>query len=363
VEINTAFWSGKRVFITGHTGFKGSWLALWLKSLGAEVTGFALAPSTFPSLYDALNLNSKITSVIGDICDAKHLESEMRNARPEIVLHLAAQSLVRLSYDDPVGTFTTNAIGTVNVLEAMRKSAGVRVGVIVSSDKCYENQEWSWGYRESDPLGGHDPYSASKALTEIITSSYRRSFLAPAGIAIGSGRAGNVIGGGDWCLDRLVPDLIRGYSAGMEPNIRHPHSVRPWQHVLEPLSGYLILAERLWSDPVRYAGAWNFGPSPQDTRTVGELAERFSLIWGGNSTWTAIPQVNAPHEATLLRLDNSKALNLLNWSPTWNFDIAVKRTAEWYRDFYRDQTEETAVRLTLMDIARFAGEGSSDVVS
>ena len=259
-NVDPGFWAGKRVFLTGHTGFKGSWLSLWLQTMGAKVTGFALAPPTSPSLFEAARVADGMTSIIGDIRDAAALKDALVAADSEIVLHMAAQPLVRASYDDPVGTYATNVMGTVHLLEAVRAAASVRACVVVTTDKCYENREWAWGYREDEPMGGFDPYSNSKGCSELVTSAYRRSFFQHSGIALGSARAGNVIGGGDWAADRLVPDILRAFEQNKPVVIRNPNATRPWQHVLEPLSGYLVLAERLYNDGQAFAEGWNFGP-------------------------------------------------------------------------------------------------------
>ena len=352
--MNPEFWAGKRVFLTGHTGFKGSWLALWLTQLGAEVVGFALPPATSPSLAEALALDRHIFgSRHGDINDRGALESAVRQAAPEIVLHLAAQALVRPSYETPVETFSTNIMGTVHLLEAVRRTPSVRAVVLVSSDKCYENQEWAWGYREDDPLGGHDPYSASKGAMEIVSAAYRRSFLAERGVGVATARAGNVIGGGDWSVDRIVPDLARAFSSGATAVIRRPRAVRPWQHVLEPLAGYLLLAERLWQEPARFASAWNFGPDSRDTRTVRDLTTLFAAAWGDRGRWACDEEQASLHEATTLRLDSSRARAELSWRPHWTFEQAVAGTAAWYLSFYRDPRPAAVLQETVTMIHRY----------
>lgn len=323
-------WRGCRVFLTGHTGFKGSWLALWLHRLGAEVTGFALPPPTNPSLFEHARVGELVTHVEGDVRDLAAVEAAMRAAQPEVVFHLAAQPLVRLSYEQPVETYATNVMGTVHVLEAARRVGGVAAFVCITTDKCYENREWVWPYRESDPMGGHDPYSSSKGAAELVVAAYRRSFCAEAAIALASVRAGNVIGGGDWALDRLVPDLVRAFERGEAPAIRSPHAVRPWQHVLEALGGYLMIAERLLGGEPGYADAWNFGPSDDDARPVGWIVERMRAAWGGGAAdavaWTGA----IPHEAGLLRLDTSRARSVLSWRPRLPLSEALDWIVDWH---------------------------------
>jgi CDP-glucose 4,6-dehydratase len=329
----TSFWRGRRVFLTGHTGFKGAWLALWLTELGAEVTGFALPPETKPSLFELGRVSEGVNHFEGDIRDLDALIKAMRAAQPEIVLHLAAQALVRRSYDEPVETYATNVMGTVHLLEAVRQVGGVRSVVCVTSDKCYENRDWVRSYRESDAMGGFDPYSSSKGCSELVASAYRRSYfhpddLAGHGVAVATARAGNVIGGGDWAKDRLIPDLLQAFSVGERPLIRFPDAIRPWQHVLEPLSGYLMLAERLWRGDVRFADSWNFGPSDADARPVRWIADRMAGLWGASASWirTSEPQ---PHEATYLKLDCSKAADILGWRPTWDIEVALQNIVAW----------------------------------
>jgi CDP-glucose 4,6-dehydratase len=328
--VNPDFWAGKRVFLTGHTGFKGSWLSLWLQSMGAEVTGFALAPPTRPSLFDVARVADAMTSIIGDIRDAAVLQDALITADPEIVVHMAAQPLVRTSYDDPVGTFATNVMGTVHLLEAVRRAPSVRGCVVVTTDKCYENREWAWGYREDEAMGGYDPYSNSKGCAELVVSAYRRSFLAAQGIALASGRAGNVIGGGDWATDRLVPDILRAVEDGAPVMIRNPLAIRPWQHVLEPLSGYLVLAEALYHDSANAADAWNFGPRDDDARPVQWIVERMCEAWGEGATWTRDESVQ-PHEAHYLKLDISKARAGLHWQPRWTLAETLDSIVAWHR--------------------------------
>jgi CDP-glucose 4,6-dehydratase len=335
VEMNPGFWRNKSVFVTGHTGFKGSWLSLWLSSAGAQVHGYSLPPPTDPSLFAVAGLQDVVTShIVGDIRDMERLEHAMTAARPDIVLHLAAQPLVRYSYVEPVETYSVNVIGTVNVLEAVRKCSGVRAVINVTTDKCYDNKEWIWAYRESEPLGGNDPYSSSKACSEIITAAYRNSFLQQAGVAIATGRAGNVIGGGDWALDRLLPDFFRAVASGRTLEVRFPESTRPWQHVLEPLSGYLLLAERLWIDAARYATGWNFGPSDDDAWTVRRILDRLTSRIPGTA-WRKVDGEHV-HEAGYLKLDSSRARAELGWAPRWTLERALDMTIEWHEAWSRD---------------------------
>ena len=329
------FWQKRKVFLTGHTGFKGSWLSLWLEQLGAVTRGFALAPLTEPSLFAAANVARGIESIEGNICDLRALQSAVHSFQPEVVLHLAAQPLVRASYQDPVGTYAANVLGTANLLEAVRGCDSVRAVVIITTDKCYENKEWLWAYRENDRLGGHDPYSSSKACAELVVASYRNSFFAPEryaqhGVALASARAGNVIGGGDWAQDRLIPDIMRGLARGETVRIRNPRAVRPWQHVLEPLRGYLSLAQRLVQDGPLYGEAWNFGPEYSDARPVQWIVEHLAANWGADACW----QVDAdehPHEAQMLKLDWTKAAERLGWHPALPLEQALQITADWYR--------------------------------
>ena len=340
MDIN--FWKSRKVFVTGHTGFKGSWLALWLLSIGAEVCGYALDPPTEPSLYRLLGMDGQLKSVRGDIRDLAALETAMRDFQPEVVIHMAAQSLVRLSYQNPVETYATNVLGTVHVLDVVRRTPSVRAVVIVTSDKCYENKEWHWPYREHEAMGGHDPYSSSKGCAELVTAAYRNSFFLNEGeVAVASARAGNVIGGGDWALDRLVPDIMRAWGSGEAVAVRNPDAVRPWQHVLEPLSGYLLLAERLLVEGQAFAEGWNFGPADSEARSVKELVSGLAKLWGDNASWRVIKPEKVQHEAHLLRLDSSKARAELGWSPRWNFDETIAHTVEWYKRFYSDERMQT----------------------
>jgi CDP-glucose 4,6-dehydratase len=329
------FWQGKRVFITGHTGFKGSWLCIWLEANGAKVTGYALPPPTTPNHFDLANAGRGISSIEGDVRDYSKLAAAIAEQRPEIVLHLAAQSVVRASYTDPRETYEVNVMGTVNVLEAVRHVGGVKAVVNVTTDKVYENKEWHWGYREPDMLGGHDPYSNSKACSELVTNAFRDSFFPPSkfaehGVAVASARAGNVIGGGDWTQDQLVPDVIRAFGRGESVRLRNPGATRPWQFVLEPLKGYLMLAERLYQDGMRFAGGWNFGPADVDAKPVRFLVEVLAKQWGGGAAWTQ-DAGNHPHEAGFLKLDSSKAHAELGWEPRLHVETALEWLVEWYK--------------------------------
>lgn len=362
--VDPNFWSGRRVLITGHTGFKGGWLALWLQSLGAEVSGFALAPPAGPNLFEAARVDAGMAaSTLGDVRDPGAVTACLTAAKPEIVLHLAAQPLVRLSYDEPVETYAVNVMGTVHLLDAVRRTPSVRAVVIVTSDKCYENREWLWGYRESEAMGGHDPYSSSKGCAELVTSAWRRSFFPPErygehGVAVASARAGNVIGGGDWAANRLVPDAIRAFLAGEELVLRNPQAVRPWQHVLEPLSGYLRLAERLCRDGVAVADGWNFGPNSDSEQTVGTVVERLAALWGPDARWRIDSDGTHPHEAGLLALDSAKARNRLGWAPRWSLDRALDASAGWFRDWHAGADMRT---VTLNHIEIYAESGASAV--
>lgn len=330
--VDASFWRHKRVFVTGHTGFKGSWLSIWLNSMGATVTGLSLDPSTTPSLFVEAGVGELVTSVIGDIRDVDAVRRTVAEAEPEIVLHLAAQPLVRASYVDPVETFSTNVMGTVSVLEASRACPSVRAVVNVTTDKCYENREWPWGYRENEPMGGHDPYSASKGCSELVTSAYQRSFFDTGDAVLASARAGNVIGGGDWAPDRLLPDILLAFADGRPVIIRNPHSTRPWQHVLEPLSGYLTLAQRLHEDGREYAEGWNFGPADADTRPVAWVVSELARQWGADARWETDDN-EQPHEANFLKLDISKARLRLGWAPRWGLAEALDKTVDWYREW------------------------------
>ena len=333
------FWCNKRVFITGHTGFKGSWLALWLQKLGANIIGYALDPPTTPNLFTVAGVADKMTSMISDIRHLTTLQQALQATQPEIVLHLAAQPLVRLSYQQPVDTYTTNILGTLNLLEAIRSTPSVRVMVNVTSDKCYENREWLWGYRENEALGGSDPYSSSKACSELITTAYRRSFFTTGVVALASARAGNVIGGGDWAEDRLVPDILRALEQHQPLIVRYPQAVRPWQHVLEPLAGYLRLAECLYEKGQEFACAWNFGPDEQDSQTVSVLLNYFSQQ-SPDFIWHADTQAQ-PHEASLLKLDSSQARQYLGWQPRWHISQALHKTWAWHQAWQNKENMQT----------------------
>ncbi len=337
--MEASFWRGRRVFLTGHTGFKGSWLSLWLQHLGAELTGFALEPPTTPSLFEVAHVAQGMNSIIGDIRDAESLSNAMRQARPEVVIHMAAQPLVRYSYAHPVETYATNVMGTVHLLEAVRAVDTVRAVVVVTSDKCYENREWVWGYRESEPMGGFDPYSSSKGCAELVTSAYRNSYFDSAkysehGVALATVRAGNVIGGGDWAQDRLIPDIMRAIENRAPVQIRSPHAVRPWQHVLEPLDGYLILAEFLVRQGSVFAEGWNFGPADDDARPVQWIVERLVSFWGDGANWE-LDAAPRPHEASYLKLDCSKAHTRLDWQPRWRLESALQRIVEWHQAYFQ----------------------------
>ena len=351
-----AFYAGKRVFLTGHTGFKGGWLSLWLQSMGAEVHGYALNPPTDPNVFTVARIGEGMaSSVIADIRDADNLRKAMQVARPEIIFHLAAQSLVRNSYTQPIETYAVNVMGAVHLLEAVLATPGVRAVVNVTTDKCYENREWVWGYRESEPMGGFDPYSSSKGCSELVTTAYRRSFFEQAGIALASARAGNVIGGGDWAADRLIPDFLRAIDAGEVLKIRSPQAIRPWQHVLEPLSGYLALAERLYMDGAGFAEAWNFGPSDEDVRSVRWIVERLAEI-RKDVCWECddVPQ---PHEAHYLKLDSSKARIQLGWHPRWRLGTALDKTLEWHEAWRGGQDMHS---VTLSQVAEYQSAGQDD---
>ncbi len=349
--MNADFWSGKRVFLTGHTGFKGSWLSLWLQSLGSEVTGYALTPPTFPSLYAVADVAQGMTSIIANILDLPKLQETMQAARPDIVIHMAAQALVRQSYAQPVETYATNVMGTVHVLESVRNTPSVKAVLVVTTDKCYENKEEMYrAYHEHEPLGGHDPYSSSKACAELVTAAYRKSFLEQQGIAVATARAGNVIGGGDWAAGRLVPDILKAFEQNAFVQIRNPNATRPWQHVLEPLSGYLLLAEHLFAQGPAYAEAWNFGPNEEDARPVKWLVDQLALTWGNGAAWLQDPDQH-PHEANYLKIDISKAKARLGWTPSWSQQTAIQNITQWHRAWLG---QEDMKKLCLYQILQYS---------
>lgn len=331
-DINANFWRGKKVFLTGHTGFKGSWMSLWLQYLEAKVSGYSLSPSTSPSLFTEAHVEEGMVSTIGDVRDYKSLYDAIAKAEPEILIHMAAQPLVRQSYVDPVGTYETNVMGTVHILEAARSIKSIKAIVNVTTDKCYENKEWIWGYREDEPLGGRDPYSNSKACSELVTSAYRQSFLNELGVAVATARAGNVIGGGDWAKERLIPDILDAYEKGLPLVVRNPNAIRPWQHVLDPLQGYLLLAESLVKHGASFAGAWNFGPNTQVSKSVSWIADELSSLWGSPTKWILDSSVQ-PHEAKYLKLDSSKAVERLCWKPKLELGEALSWIIEWTNEY------------------------------
>ncbi|WP_330502767.1 CDP-glucose 4,6-dehydratase [Peribacillus frigoritolerans] len=368
--VDTNFWKGKKVFITGHTGFKGAWLCLWLHALGAEITGYALKPPTSPSLYDLCRIDELINSNIADIRDLSKLRTALVRAKPDIVIHLAAQPIVRLSYLEPVKTYEVNVLGTVNILESIRYAVNmgipIKTFINVTSDKCYENKEWAWGYRENDPLGGYDPYSNSKACSELITSAYRNSFFnlkksQQQGVSISSARAGNVIGGGDWTTDRLIPDCVRALLSSQTLEIRNTNAIRPWQHVLEPLSGYLILAQKMHESNCHFAESWNFGPDYQDERTVGWLVHLLVKKWGNEILIKHI-QEKKIHEAHILKLDCSKSKAELGWYPKWNLETALDKVIEWTKA-YQAGSDVKEVCLSQIDEYSNSKKGEKDEYS
>lgn len=354
-RVRPDFWAGRRVLVTGHTGFKGSWLSLWLQTMGADVSGLALPPATQPALFEAAGVAAGMRSELGDIRDLERVRQVVAEAPPEVVIHMAAQPLVRASYDDPVGTYATNVMGTVNVLEAVRAVPGVRAVVSVTTDKCYENREWPWGYRETEAMGGHDPYSSSKGCAELVTAAYRTSFFHSDDVAaLASARAGNVIGGGDWADDRLVPDILRAFERGEPVRIRNPLSTRPWQHVLEPLSGYLVLAQALVEQGRSFAEGWNFGPRDEDARPVEWIVDRMTGRWAGARAWERDEGFH-PHEAGWLKLDISKAGQRLGWRPRWSLEEALDRIVGWHRCYLGDNDVREAC---LRDIADYQADAS-----
>jgi len=334
-KVDTSFWKGKKVYLTGHTGFKGSWLSLWLQNMGALVKGYSLEANTKPALFTIANVAEEMESEIGDIRDLEQLTKSMVSFKPDILIHMAAQPLVRLSYKEPVDTYTTNVIGTVNVLEAARKCTNLKAIVSVTTDKCYENKERERGYRENEPMGGHDPYSSSKGCAELVTSAYRRSFFSSENTgSLASARAGNVIGGGDWAEDRLIPDILRAFEKSEPVIIRNPLSTRPWQHVLEPLSGYLVLAQELVLNGDEFAEGWNFGPKDEDCKPVSWILDQMVTSWGNNASWS-IDKNNNPHEAGFLKLDCSKASNRLKWNPKWNLQETLEMIVNWHQNYLK----------------------------
>jgi len=337
MTIDKEFWYKRKVLLTGHTGFKGSWLSLLMHDLGCEIYGYALDPPTNPSFYEEAHIDQLVNSRIADIRNYGQLLTWLQDVSPEIIIHMAAQPLVRESYDDPVGTYDINVMGTVNLLEAARHTPGIKAIVNVTTDKCYENKEWHWGYRENEPMGGYDPYSSSKGCSELVTSAFRHSFFNPKeyqvhGVAVASARAGNVIGGGDWAEDRLIPDILRAVARKEKIKLRNPNAIRPWQHVLEPLCGYMMLAEQLYKDGPQYAEAWNFGPDDSDVRNVEWIAKKFCYLWGEEAS-VVIDKHPQPHEANYLKLDCSKAKTELGWSPKWGIEKALISIVEWNKEW------------------------------
>lgn len=352
--MNLSFWNGKKVFVTGHTGFKGSWLSLWLQQLDAQVTGYALEPPTNPSLFEVAQVAKGMTSIIGDIRDGAMLTNALRKAEPDIVIHMAAQPLVRRSYVDPVETYSTNVMGTVHLLEGVRQTTSVRAVLNVTTDKCYDNKEWVWAYRENEPMGGFDPYSSSKGCAELVTAAYRNSFFNSSKysehqVALATARAGNVIGGGDWAEDRLIPDILRAIQNGKSVNIRNPHATRPWQHVLEPLSGYLELAEKLYTHGPAFADAFNFGPAEEDAKPVQWIVEQLTQVWGDGATWQ-LDGGTHPHEAHYLKLDCSKARAKLGWTPRWHLGQALQSIIAWHKVHSALQSRQDMRALCLQQI-------------
>ncbi|WP_217695355.1 CDP-glucose 4,6-dehydratase [Belliella pelovolcani] len=332
-KVNPSFWKGRRVFLTGHTGFKGSWLSLWLHQMGAIVKGFALEPNTNPSLFEVAKVNELLDSQFGDIRDISIIKKSMVDFNPDVLIHMAAQPLVRLSYHEPVNTYMTNVMGTVNVLESARSCKNLKAIVSVTTDKCYENKEWAWGYRENEPMGGHDPYSSSKGCVELVTAAYRSSFFNTNDTAnLASARAGNVIGGGDWAEDRLIPDILKAFEKQEPVIIRNPLATRPWQHVLEPLSGYLVLAQQLYNKGKEFAEPWNFGPKDEDCQSVGWILDKMVAKWGEGASWE-LDEKNNPHEAGYLKLDCSKAAMKLNWHPRWNLEYTLDSIINWHHSW------------------------------
>lgn len=348
--LDSNFWKGKKVYVTGHTGFKGAWLCLWLQARGATVAGYSLPPSTTPNLFTAASVDRGMNSQFGDIRNLESLDASIKKFCPDVVFHMAAQPLVRLSYNQPVETYETNLMGTVNVLEAVRRASTVKVLVNITTDKCYENNEWVWGYREDEPMGGHDPYSSSKGCAELATAAYRKSFFNKTDTTkVATARAGNVIGGGDWADDRLIPDILSSFEKNIPVSVRNPKATRPWQHVLEPLSGYLVLAEYLYNHGESFVGAWNFGPNDDDVKPVSDIVTYMAEKWGSGATWIH-DESNHPHEAQLLKLDISKAKNRLNWSPKWNLSEGLDSIIEWHKIW---SSGGDARKITLEQISKY----------
>ena len=360
--MNRSFWKNKNVFLTGHTGFKGAWLSLWLEDMGALVSGYSLAPNTKPSFFELASVGKNMNSHFGDIRDLANLQKTMTAAKPDIVLHLAAQPLVRESYLNPVETYATNVMGTVHFLECIRSVSSIRSAVVVTSDKCYDNKEWPWSYRENEPMGGYDPYSNSKGCSELVTSSYRSSFFnsnvyESHRVALGSARAGNVIGGGDWAKDRLVPDILKSFEDYKTAIIRNPNAIRPWQHVLEPLSGYLTLAQNLFENGPSNADAWNFGPSDSETKSVEWIVQALCKKWGNSASYEIQKNSTQLHEAFYLKLDSSKARAILNWHPKWTLDVALQTTIDWHQ-CYLSNKDKSIRDFSLSQIADYEKETS-----
>ena len=358
--MNPSFWFSKKVFVTGHTGFKGSWLSLWLQQLGAEVIGYALPPPTQPSLFNVAQVAKGMTSIIGDVRDGLLLTKTIRQTEPDIVIHLAAQPVVRQSYVDPVLTYSTNVMGTVQLLEAVRQTPSVRAVVNVTTDKCYENKEWLWGYRENEPMGGFDPYSSSKGCSELVTAAYRNSFFnmvrhGEHQVVLATARAGNVIGGGDWANDRLIPDVLRAIQSGQSVKIRNPNATRPWQHVLDPLNGYLVLAEKLYTKGSAFAEAFNFGPDEEGAKPVQWIVEQFIQNWGDGASWYLDGDTH-PHEAHYLKLDCSKARVMLGWQPHWNLNQALQAIIVWHKAYSAHQSSTAMRSLCLQQIKEYSKE-------
>jgi len=332
MTLNVDFWKDRKVFVTGHTGFKGSWICLWLESMGADIAGFSLNPLDSPNLFSEAKVGENIKNTFGDVRDQGALVEALSAFNPEIVIHMAAQPLVRRSYENPIETYSTNVMGTANLLDAIRHLPGVRAVVNVTTDKCYENKEWLWAYREDEPMGGHDPYSSSKACSELVTQAYMKSYYSSSSTGLASARAGNVIGGGDWSNDRLVPDILLAFQEKIPVVIRNPQSIRPWQHVLEPLHGYLLLAEKLYNERHLYSEAWNFGPKDDDAKTVEWILGEMATKWGDGASWVNDTNEN-PHEANFLKLDISKANARIGWSPKWNLNQTLGYIVSWHKDW------------------------------